>query len=70
MDNQTHFFPFVVVVVIAGGFFLFFLFSLPFTENSGLLTRASTAAARAALPSSISVCRIFVCPNNGVAASV
>ena len=29
-----------------------------------------TAAARAALPIPISVCSIFVCPNNGMAASV
>ena len=43
---------------------------LSLAGNSGRRTRESTADARAALPIAIGVCSIFVCPNNGITASV
>ena len=45
--------------------FLCLLQEIPVT-----LPRKGTAAARAALPIPASVCSIFMCPNNGMAASV
>ena len=42
--------------------------SLPLPEISGRLTRVMHS--RAALPIPVSVCSIFVCPNNGMAVSV
>ena len=53
-------------------FFIYFLLSisLSLAGNRVALPGQGTAAARAALPSPIRVCSIFVCPDNGMAACV
>ena len=53
-----------VVVVFLGGL------HCPFREIRVTLPGYGTAAARAALPIPTSVCNVFMCPNNGTAASV
>ena len=47
-----------------------YCFLCPLQEIRVALPGKGTAAARAAASISISACRIFVCPNNGVATSV
>ena len=42
----------------------------PFREIPVVLPGFGTAVAREALPARIGVCSIFLCPNNGMAASV
>ena len=55
-------------------FFFFFSFSfstsLSLAGISGRLIRVRHSSRCAALPTLISVCSIFVCPNNGMATSV
>ena len=51
-------------------FFFFWYFFVPLMEIRVALLWQGAAAARAALPIPISVCSIFVCPNNGMATSV
>ena len=61
-----------VVVVFGGGVLLLFYLntsSIP-CGKFGSPYRGTTAAVRAALPILVSVCSIFVCPNNCMAASV
>ena len=49
---------------------LFHCISVSLAGNSGRLTREGTAAARPAIPIPISVCCIFVSPNNATAVRV
>jgi len=50
--------------------FLFIHFIAPGWKFGSLYMGKATAADRAALPIPTSVCSVFVCPNNGMAASV